>query len=262
MPYVRLEPDGGKETAARTQPYSHASQSQLPYLVDGFDIGRRHRPPDLARLRQHGLQLGQRRRARHEMGRPSDQPPDDRPGNQGLGNNRLLHLHHVAERRTDATNSWSSSGALNMSGPTQGQGQQNGDAHVGGSSILEIDQWEFTPTQKLGAVVTNVTGGFEGQIRGATGGKGSIRIVVPKTGYTAPIVAGAYTILNLYADAARLHGYTQIYAEFESAPTKIELISDKAIGITINFKANGPYNATGASPCSAVNNEVTSSSGT
>ncbi len=150
-----------------------------------------------------------------------------------------------------------------MSGPTQGQGQQNGDAHVGGSSILEIDQWEFTPTQKLGAVVTNVTGGFEGQIRGAPGGKGSIRIVVPKTGYTAPITAGAYTILNLYADAARLHGYTQIYAEFESAPTKIELISDKAIGITINFKANGPYNATGAfAVLGPFNNEVTSSSGT
>ena len=76
-------------------------------------------------------------------------------------------------------------------GPTQGQGQQNGDAHVGGNSILEIDQWEFTPTQKLGSVVTNATGGFEGQIRGAMGGKGSVRIVVPKTGYTAPIVAGS-----------------------------------------------------------------------
>ncbi len=148
-------------------------------------------------------------------------------------------------------------------GPTQGQGQQNGDAHVGGNSILEIDQWEFTPTQKLGAVVTNATGGFEGQIRGAPGGKGSIRIVVPKTGYTTPIAAGAYTILNLYADAARLHGYTQIYAEFESAPTKIELISDKAIGITINFKANGPYNAIGAfAVLGTYNNEVTSSSGT
>ena len=79
----------------------------------------------------------------------------------------------------------------------------------------------------------------------------------------SPEVTGAYTILNLYADAARLHGYTQIYAEFESAPTKIELISDKAIGITINFKANGPYNATGAfAVLGPFNNEVTSSSGT
>lgn len=150
-----------------------------------------------------------------------------------------------------------------MSGPTQGMGQQNGDAHVGGSSILEIDQWDFTPTQKLGPVVTNATGGFEGQIMGAPGGKGSIRIVVPKAGYSVPIVAGAVTILNLYADAARVHGYTQINAVFESAPTKIELISDKAIGITINFKANGPYNATGAfAVLGAYNNESTSSSGT
>jgi hypothetical protein len=142
-------------------------------------------------------------------------------------------------------------------------GQQNGDALVGGSSILEIDQWEFTPTQKLGAVVTNATGGFEGQIRGAPGGKGSIRIVVPKTGYSTPIVAGAATVLNLYADAARAHGYTQINAEFESAPTKIELISDKAIGITIHFRANGPYNAIGAfAVLGSYNNEATSSSGT
>jgi len=150
-----------------------------------------------------------------------------------------------------------------MSGSTKGMGQQNGDAHVGGSSILEIDQWEFTPTQKLGTVVTNATGGFEGQIRGAVGGRGSIRIVVPVTGYTTPIVAGATTVLCLYADAARLHGYTYINAEFESAPTTIELIGEKAIGITIHFKANGPYNAKGAfAVLGAYNNEVTSSSGT
>ncbi len=148
-------------------------------------------------------------------------------------------------------------------GPTQGMGQQNGDVHVGGNSVLEIDQWEFTPTQKLGGVVTNATGGFEGQIMGAMGGKGSIRIVVPKTGYTTPIVAAATTIVNLYADAAKAHGYTNIPAVFESSPTKIELISDKAIGITINFKANGPYNAIGAfAVLGSFNNEATSSSGT
>ena len=150
-----------------------------------------------------------------------------------------------------------------MSGPTQGQGQQNGNVHIGGSSVLEIDQWEFTPTQKLGAVVTNVTGGFEGQVMGAPGGKGSIRIVVPKTGYSAPLPMNANTVVNLYADAARLHGYTNINAVFESAPTKIELISDKAIGITINFRANGPYDAIGAfAVLGTYNNEQTTSSGT
>ncbi len=150
-----------------------------------------------------------------------------------------------------------------MSGPTQGMGQQNGDAHVGGSSILEIDQWEFTPTQKCGAVVTNATGGFEGQVMGAAGGKGSIRIVVPKTGYGAPLPMNANTVLDLYADAARLHGFTQINAVFESSPVKIELISDRAIGITVNFKANGPYNASGAfAVLGSYNQEVTSSSGT
>jgi hypothetical protein len=133
-----------------------------------------------------------------------------------------------------------------MSGTTQGMGQQNGNVLIGSTPMMEIDQWEFTPTQKLGAVVTNATGGFEGQIMGAVGGKGSIRIVVPKTGYSAPIVAGAATTINLYADAAKTHGYTNIPAVFESAPVKIELISEKAIGITVNFKANGPYDAIGA----------------
>ena len=95
------------------------------------------------------------------------------------------------------------------------------------------------------------------------GGKGSITIIVPKTGYTTPIVAGATTVLDLYADAARLHGYTQINAEFESGATLVNLNSDKAIGIKIAFRANGPYNAIGAfAVLGAYNDEATSSSGT
>ncbi len=142
-------------------------------------------------------------------------------------------------------------------------GQQNGDAHVGGSSILEINAWEFSPRQKLGAVVTNATGGFEGQIMGAPGGKGRITIVVPKTGYTTPIVAGAPTTLDLYADAARQHGFTNIVAVLDSAPVKIELNSENAIEITLNFKANGPYDAIGAfAVLGSYNNIATSSSGT
>jgi hypothetical protein len=142
-------------------------------------------------------------------------------------------------------------------------GQQNGDAHVGGSSILEIKAWEFTPKQKLGSVVTNATGGFEGQIKGAPSGKGSVTIVVPKTGYTTPIVAGADTTLDLYADAARLHGFTNIVASFEDSPVKIELNSDNAIEITVNFRSNGPYDAIGAfAVLGSYNNIATSSSGT
>jgi hypothetical protein len=142
-------------------------------------------------------------------------------------------------------------------------GQQNGDAHVGGSSILEIKGWEFEPAQKLGGVITNATGGFEGQIRGGLKGKGKITIVVPKTGYSAPIVAGAPTTLDLYADAARNHGYTNIVAEFDSAPTRIELNSENAIEIDVHFKSNGPFNAIGAfAVLGAYNDESTSSSGT
>ncbi len=151
---------------------------------------------------------------------------------------------------------------MSTPGPTQGMGQQNGDAHVGGSSILEIKGWEFTPRQALAAVVTNATGGFEGQIRGAPGGEGQVEIVVPKTGFSTPFVMGAPTTLDLYADAARAHGYTNIVAEFESAPTKIELISKDAIMITVKFKTNGPYDAIGAfAILGAYNNLATSSSG-
>ncbi len=152
---------------------------------------------------------------------------------------------------------------MSTPGPTQGMGQQNGDAHVGGSSILEINAWEFTPSQKLGKVVTNVTGGFQGQIRGAVSGKGKVTIVVPKTGDTAPFVAGAPTTLDLYADAARAHGFTNIVAELESTPVKIELNSENAIEITVNFQANGPFDAIGAfAVLGTYNNIATSSSGT
>ena len=150
-----------------------------------------------------------------------------------------------------------------MPGPTQGMGQQNGDAHVGGSSILEISRWEFEPAQKLGKVITNATGGFEGQIMGGLSGKGQVTIVIPKTGYTTPIVAGAATVLDLYADAARVHGFTNIVAVFESAPVKIELNSENAIEITLHFRSNGPYDAIGAfAVLGGYNNLATSSSGT
>ena len=107
-----------------------------------------------------------------------------------------------------------------MPGPTQGMGQQNGDCHVGGTQLAEVKAWEFTPTQKCGSVVTNATGGFEGQILGGIGGAGSVTLVVPKTGYSTPPQFGATPILNLYADAAKVHGFTQMPIAVEKASVK------------------------------------------
>ena len=150
-----------------------------------------------------------------------------------------------------------------MSGPSQGMGQQNGDCHLGSTQMLEVKKWQFTPTQKVGAVVTNVTGGFEGQIMGAVGGYGSVTLVIPKTGYQTPPQFGATPILNLYADAAKLHGYTQMPIAVEKNSVSIDLSSSEGIMLTFNFKANGPYNATGAfAVLGAYNDEATSSSGT
>jgi hypothetical protein len=141
-------------------------------------------------------------------------------------------------------------------------GQQYGDAHVGGTSILEVTAWDFEPAEKLGGVVSNATGGFEGQIYGSISGKGKVTILVPKTGYTTPFVFGADTTLNLYADQAKQHGYTNINAALESAPVSIDLSSEKGIEITYNFKSNGPFDAIGAfAVLGAHNNVQTSSSG-
>ena len=76
-----------------------------------------------------------------------------------------------------------------------------------------------------------------------------------------PFVFGADTVLNLYADQARQHGFQQINAALESAPVSIDLSSDKGIEITFNFKSNGPYNAIGAFAVLGANNMYTSSSG-
>jgi hypothetical protein len=142
-------------------------------------------------------------------------------------------------------------------------GQQNGDARTGGNSILEVTAWDFEPAEKLGGVVSNATGGFEGQIYGAISGKGKVTVLVPRTGYTTPFVFGVDTVLNLYADKARAHGFEQINAAVESAPVAIDLSSEKGIAITFNFKSNGPYNAIGAfAVLGAFNQERTSSSGT
>ena len=150
-----------------------------------------------------------------------------------------------------------------MATPTRGMGQQYGDAHVGGGSILEVTAWDFEPAEKLGGVVSNVTGGFEGQIYGAVSGKGKVTVLAPKTGYGTPFVFGADTVLNLYADQDRQHGFTNINAAVESAPVSIDLSSDKGIEITFNFKSNGPYDAIGAfAVLGSYNNVQTSGSGT
>jgi hypothetical protein len=150
-----------------------------------------------------------------------------------------------------------------MSGPTQAQGQQGGDCHLGSTQMLEVKEWEFEPTQKCGSVVTNVTGGFEGQVMGGIGGSGSVTLLIPKTGYQTPPQFGTTPILNLYADAARLHGYTNIPIAVEKNSVKIDLSSAEGIKLTFRFKANGPYNAIGAfAVLGAFNDESTSSSGT
>ena len=111
--------------------------------------------------------------------------------------------------------------------------------------------------------MTNVTGGFEGQIMGGIGGYGSVTLVFPRPATRRPPQFGATPILNLYADAARLHGYTQMPIAVEKNSVKIDLSSSEGIMLTFNFKANGPYNATGAfAVLGAYNNESTSSSGT
>ncbi len=146
---------------------------------------------------------------------------------------------------------------------TQGMGQQNGDAHIGSTQLLEVKKWDFEPTQKCGSVVTNVTGGFEGQIQGAIGGSGSVTLVIPKTGYQTPPQFSTTPILNLYADAAKVHGYTQMPIAVNRNSVKIELSAEGAIELTFSFKAAGPYNATGAfAVLGAYNDETTSSSGT
>lgn len=142
-----------------------------------------------------------------------------------------------------------------------GLGQQNGDVHIGGSSVLEISRWSFEPVQKLGSVISDTTQGFESQVLGGISGKGSVTIVVPKTGYAAPIQAGAAPVLNLFADAAKLHGFTNMPISFESAPVRIELNSDNQIEITVNFRSNGPFNATGAFAILGNYNNLLTSSG-
>jgi hypothetical protein len=149
-----------------------------------------------------------------------------------------------------------------MSGPTRGMGQQYGDATTAAGQIVEVTAWEFEPTEKLGGVVSNATGGFEGQIYGAISGKGKVTVLVPKTGFGVPLVFGGDTVLNLYADKARQHGFQQINAALESAPVSIDLSSNKGIEITYNFKSNGPYNAIGAFAVLGSSNDLyTSSSG-
>ncbi len=150
-----------------------------------------------------------------------------------------------------------------MFGPTQGMGQQNGDCHLGSTQVLELLEWEFEPSQKCSGVVTNVTGGFEGQVMGGIGGRGNVKLLIPKTGYQTPPQFGTTPILNLYADAAKLHGYTQMPIAVEKNSVRINLSAPEGITLTFNFKANVPYNAIGAfAVLGAFNNESTSSSGT
>ena len=135
-----------------------------------------------------------------------------------------------------------------MANPTtKGMGQQYGTVQTGNGEIYEVTAWDFEPSEKLGGVVSNATGGFEGQIYGAVSGKGKVTVLVPDNqgSAVAPLQFGQDTILNLYADYAGDHGFENINAALESSPVAIDLSSDKGIEITYNFKSNGPFQAIG-----------------
>lgn len=129
---------------------------------------------------------------------------------------------------------------------TKGMGQQNGTARNESGDISEVTGWEFEPAQTLGSVVSNATGGFQGQIYGSVSGKGKVTVLVPAGADSAPMNFGADTVLNLYADANQDHGFENINAAIESTPVAIDLSSDKGIEITYNFKSNGPFDTIGA----------------
>ena len=69
--------------------------------------------------------------------------------------------------------------------------------------------------------------------------------MIPKTGYQHAAAVGATPILNLYADAARLHGYTQSRSPWRRPRSRSTSIPTRH-RVTFNFRANGPYNAIGA----------------
>lgn len=131
--------------------------------------------------------------------------------------------------------------------PTESKGftGQYGNAKVGSSAIAEVAEWEFEPSQKLGAVVTNATGGFESQILGAISGKGSVTVVIPSTGAACPMTFGTAVTLLLQAEAAGTNSFT-IKAVLESAPVVVKLASEEAVAVKFNFKSTGPFSGTGA----------------
>ena len=134
-----------------------------------------------------------------------------------------------------------------MANPTtKGMGQQSGNATTESGDILEVTMWDFEPAQKLGSVVTNATGGFEGQIFGACSGKGKVTVVVPYDASASPLLFGEDTVLNLYAEDDQSHGYENINAALESTPVAIDLSSERGVEITYNFRSNGPYDTIGA----------------
>ena len=159
----------------------------------------------------------------------------------------------LAQRRFD----------LGLSAPSQPLGGQYGDVHMGSTQLIQLTDWTFTPEQIVGETVTNVTGGFKGQIMGAVGGSGTFTLLVPASGYSTPPTFGATPTLNLYADAAKVHGFVNMPIALTKTPVKSMLSGKDGIRITFNFNANGPYNATGAfAILGSYNDEITSSSGT
>ena len=210
MPYVRLEADGGSETS-RTNQSIYATEKVVFHI---WSRRLRRRPGDRAldprRLRRHGLRLDHGRRARHEMGRPARVPPDQRSRNQGLANNRVLHVQHLARAPGYASNHQQQRRLRYARQQPKAWASRTATATSAARKCWKSRNGSSRPRKKCGAVVTNVTGGFEGQIMGAVGGYGSVTLVIPKTGYQTPPQFGATPILNLYADAAKLHGYTQM----------------------------------------------------
>ena len=73
-----------------------------------------------------------------------------------------------------------------IGGPTQGMGQQNGDAHIGSTQMLEVEQWEFNPRKNAAASSPTPPAASKARSWAASAATAASRSSFPKTGYSTP----------------------------------------------------------------------------
>lgn len=109
---------------------------------------------------------------------------------------------------------------------------------VGGNAIPGMRKWTFKTATKLSEYVSNETGGWSAQCKGARNGAGELRINLDSSRHL-PYDDGDEVTLLLYPDSDNAVDYIEVPAIFEECQLEEDCDSSDPSLVVLPFKNQG-----------------------